>query len=162
MRNASGRIAVRFSLVTHTISGGPNSRRAVKLAVDMASAEKPEPALVTALHIVPFHAKEHSHVRGSRALEDSVDGIDFGNLESRVVQGADLGTTILEQAEGYDLIVLAASDEPVFKNLLVGTMTERVARQAKVTVMMVKRRSTPLHSFVRQALLEPTVPKPLD
>jgi len=144
------------------VSGGPNSRRAVKLAVDMASAEKPEPALVTALHIVPFHAKEPGHVRGSRALQDSVDGIDFGNLESRVVQGIDLGTTILEQAAGYDLIVLAASDEPVFKNLLVGTMTERVARQAKVTVMMVKRRSTPLHSFVRQALLEPTVPKPLD
>ena len=45
---------------------------------------------------------------------------------------------------------------------MVGTLAERVARDAKVTVMMVKRRSSPLHSFVRQTILEPTVPKPID
>lgn len=144
------------------VSGGPNSRRAVKLAVDMAKAETPDPASVTALHVVPHNVNEQGRVRGTRALQDSVDGIDFNPLELRVVEGADLASTILEQAKGYDLIVLAASDEPVFKNLLVGKMTERVARLAKVTVMMVKRRSTPIHSFVRQALLEPTVPKPLE
>ena len=118
--------------------------------------------MVTALHVVPSHANEQDRVRGMRALQDSVDGIGYEQLETLVVAGADLARTILEQAVGYDLIVLAASDEPLFKNLLVGKMTERVARKAKVTVMMVKRRSTPLHSFVRQALLEPTVPKPLD
>ena len=69
--------------------------------------------------------------------------------------------SILEEAEGCDLIVLGAAEEPVFKNFLVGPDTERIARRAKVTVMLVKRRSSPLHSFVRKALIEPTKPKPL-
>jgi nucleotide-binding universal stress UspA family protein len=83
-------------------------------------------------------------------------------LETRIIEGADTVDAIIEESEGFDLIVVPASDEPLFKNLLVGTRSERIARRASVTVMMVKRRSSPLHSFVRQALLEPTTPKPLD
>lgn len=144
------------------VSGGPNSRRAVKMSVTMAKAEKPEPAEVTVLHVIPLNATEQDRVRGRRAIEDSLNGIEFPRIRREIVEGSDLAQTILDCADGCDLIVLGASEEPVFKNLLVGTMTERVARQAHVTVMMVKRRSTPLHSFVRQALLEPTRPKPLD
>ncbi len=142
------------------VTGGLNSRRAVKMAVSMARAE-PEPAHVIVLHVVPVGAGEAAHIRGQRAIEDSLDGVEYAYVEQRIVEGSIPGESILEEAEGCDLIVLGAAEEPVFKNFLVGPDTERIARRAKVTVMLVKRRSSPLHSFVRKALIEPTKPKPL-
>ncbi len=144
------------------VSGGLNSRRAVKLAATMARAAKNGPIDITVLHVLPLHASARARARGGRALADSVEGIEFDRFELRMVEGPNEADTILAQSEGYDLIVIGASEEPLFKNFLVGRLPERIARAAEVTVMMVKRRSSPLHSFVRQALLEPTQPKPLE
>jgi amino acid transporter/nucleotide-binding universal stress UspA family protein len=147
------------------VSGGLNSRRAVRLAVSMARAEMPEPAAITILHVLPAGGGEASRVRGARAIEESMDGItglEELQIETRIVEGEDAVDAILEQSKGYDLIVLGASEEPVFRNFLVGTGPERVARGAEMTVMMVKRRSSPIHSLMRKAILEPTKPKPLD
>ena len=101
-------------------------------------------------------------MRAQHAIDVILENIDYDNIETRLIEGADTVDAVIEHSEGFDLIVVPASDEPLFKNLLVGTRSERIARRAKVTVMMVKRRSSPLHSFVRQALLEPTSIKPLD
>lgn len=144
------------------VSGGPNARRAVKLAVNMAQAGEEGPAKVTILHILPVGATDGERIRGENAIKHSLEGIEYGEIETRLVEGADLAETIIEQSENCDLIIIGASEEPIFKNLLVGTMPERIARKGKVTVMMVKRRSGPLHSFVRRAILDPTIPKPLD
>jgi CIC family chloride channel protein len=147
------------------VSGGLNSRRAVRLAVSMARAEQPEPAEVTILHVLPPNSGEAARVRGVRAIEESVDGIaglDELHIETRVTEGEDAVQVILDESKGFDLIVLGASEEPLFRNFLVGTGPERVARGADMTVMMVKRRSSPIHSLMRKAILEPTKPKPLD
>ena len=144
------------------ITGALNSRTAVKLAVNMAGSGENGPAHVRLLHVMPVNSRNGDLVRAQAAIEGMLEGVDYENLESALVEGQDPVEIILEYSEGYDLIVVAASDEPLFKNLLVGTLSERIARRAKVTVMMVKRRSSPLHSFVRQAILEPTTPKPLD
>ena len=43
-----------------------------------------------------------------------------------------------------------------FENILVGNVPEQVARRADVTVVMVKRRSSPIHDFLRKTVLEPS------
>ena len=144
------------------VAGGPNSRRAVRMAAAMARAGEDGPALVTLLHILPPGASTGDRVRGQRAVEDLLEGVEYDRIEIKMLEAPDPVEAILENSQGYDLIVIGATDEPLFKNLLVGTMPERVARRASVTVMMVKRRSGPLQSFVRKAILEPTQPKPLD
>ena len=68
---------------------------------------------------------------------------------------------VVDCGKECDLIVMGATEEPLFRNLLIGRLPERIARQADVTVVMVKRRSGALKSWVRQTILEPTVPKPL-
>jgi len=78
------------------------------------------------------------------------------------VEGQDVADTILEQAEQSDMVVIGATEEPVFRNFLVGTLPEKIARRARASVLVVKRRSSRLHSAVRQTILEPTEPKPLD
>ena len=143
------------------VTGGRNSRRAVRIAVNMASAEKPEPATVTILHVLPPGVDEVGRIRAERAVAESMHGVDGMPIETMYVEGDDPVESILSSAKGYDLIVIGATEEPVFTNFLVGTLPERVARGAEVTVMMVKRRSSPIHSFVRKALIEPTHLKPL-
>lgn len=128
----------------------------------MAQSGEEGPAQITLLHVMPLNARNGDLVRAQHAIEVILEDIQYDRLETRIVEGEDTVNAIIEESEGFDLIVVPASDEPLFKNLLVGTRSERIARRASVTVMMVKRRSSPLHSFVRQALLEPTTPKPLD
>ena len=144
------------------VTGGLNSRLAVKLAVSMANAESQEDVSLTILHVLPLGTNHRAEVVGQRALEASQEGVEYDHIGTIMVQSDDRAAAILDVAEGYDLIVIGASEEPIFRNFMVGTLAERVARDAKVTVMMVKRRSSPLHSFVRQTILEPTVPKPID
>ncbi|MEA1977125.1 MAG: amino acid permease [Chloroflexota bacterium] len=143
------------------VTGGRNSRRAVRIAVNMANAEKPEPATVTILHVLPPGVDEVGRIRAERAVAESMHGVEGVPIETMYVEGDDPVESILSSAKGYDLIVIGATEEPVFTNFLVGTLPERVARGAEVTVMMVKRRSSPIHSFVRKALIEPTHLKPL-
>ena len=52
--------------------------------------------------------------------------------------------------------MVGATQEPLFKNLLVGNIPEQVARRASVTVVMIKRRSSPLQSILRETVLAPS------
>jgi amino acid transporter/nucleotide-binding universal stress UspA family protein len=151
--------ALRSLLVP--VGGGPNSRRAAKIAVAMARGEA-KPAKVVVAHVVPVGAREEDRIRGKQAIDYALEGIDYPNIEIEFLEGNNIADPILEAALKHDLVVLGATEEPLFKNFLVGPLPERIARRSTVTVMMVKRRSSPLHSFVRQTLLEPTKLKPLD
>jgi nucleotide-binding universal stress UspA family protein len=73
-----------------------------------------------------------------------------------IVEGASVAETILVQAQASDLVVIGATAEPLFKNLLVGNIPERVAREAPVTVIVVKRRNSRLHAFLRRTVLPPS------
>jgi amino acid transporter/nucleotide-binding universal stress UspA family protein len=143
------------------VAGGPNSRRAAKIAVAMARGEA-KPAKVVVAHVIPVGAREEDRIRGKQAIDYALEGIDYPNIETIFLEGNNIADPIIEAAQEHDLVVIGASEEPLFKNFLVGPLPERIARRSKVTVMMVKRRSSPLHSFVRQTLLEPTKLKPLD
>jgi amino acid transporter/nucleotide-binding universal stress UspA family protein len=138
------------------VAGGPNSRRAVKLAVQMAQASEDGPAKVTLLHVVPFGTRNADRVRAQQVFEYTLEGIAYDLVDTLIVEGLGVLETVLDRAKGYDLIVLGATEEPLFRNLLMGNVAEQIARRAEVTVIVVKRRSSPLHSFLRQTVLEPT------
>ncbi len=144
------------------VSDGPNSRRAVRMAVSMARASQNGPVRVILLHVVPVGAQGAAIVRAEQCLDYVQEGLDYEAIETRLVEGSDVVDTVLEEAQthDHDLIVIGATEEPLFKNLLMGSISGQIARRAPVTVVMVKRRSSPFHSFLRQTVLEPsTVPK---
>jgi len=138
------------------VAGGPNSRRAAKMATVMAAAGQDSPAKVTLLHVVPVSAGNRAFVGAQQVIDYVLGGIEYEHIEPRIVEGSNVVDTVLQEAEGHDLIVLGATEEPLFQNLLMGNIAEQVAKQSKVTVITVKRRSSPLHSFLRQTVLEPT------
>jgi len=138
------------------VAGGPNSRQAVKMAVSMARGCETGAAKVRLLHVMPVGAGSRSQVRAEQALRLALEGIDYEHIDQKIVESTSVVDAILEQAEGQDLIVIGATGEPLFKNLLIGNIAEQVASRVSVTVIIVKRRSGPLHSFLRQTVLEPT------
>jgi amino acid transporter len=137
------------------VAGGPNSRRAAKMAVSMARGEN-APVKVTLLHVVPPGTCDSDLVWARKVLDHALDGVDYEHIEQRCVEGTDVVETVLAEAEGHDLLIVGASEEPLFRNLLMGNIPEQIAKRASVTVIVVKRRSSRIHSFLRQTILGPT------
>jgi amino acid transporter/nucleotide-binding universal stress UspA family protein len=140
------------------VSGGPNSRRAVRTAVSMALLGEEGPAQVNLMHIVPPGAGSRGSIRANQIFDYTLEGVDYPNISRNIIEGSNVMDTILENAENCecDLIVIGATDEPLFRNLLFGNIAEEVAKRAKVTVIVVKRRQSAFHSFLRQTVLEPS------
>jgi amino acid transporter/nucleotide-binding universal stress UspA family protein len=143
------------------VGGGLNTRRAIKLAVSMAKyADKP--AKVVLLHVMPPGMGPAGDVRAERNFWEQMDGTDYPNIEKAIIKSTKVADAILDFAQETDdrpksdLIVIGATNEPLFKRLLIGNISEKVAREADVTTIVVKRRNSPLHSFLRQTVLEPT------
>jgi amino acid transporter/nucleotide-binding universal stress UspA family protein len=147
------------------VAGGPNSRKAVKLAVHMAAAAEQGPAMVTLVHVLPYGARNGDRVRAEQVFRECLEGIEYESLEKRFVEGTDIVEAILGLARGsdeipqYDLVILGATQEPFLKNLFMGTIPARIAKGANVTVIMVKRRSSPFNSFLRQTVVPPVRPE---
>jgi amino acid transporter/nucleotide-binding universal stress UspA family protein len=144
------------------VGGGPNSRRATRMAISMARYGEEGPAKVTLLHARPPGSGIREQVRAKQVFDECLVGVEYENLETRSVEATDVATAVLgcaggqEDRPGCDLIVAGATNEPLFRNLLVGNTMERIARDAAVTVIVVKRRSGAFHSFLRQTVLEPS------
>jgi len=140
------------------VSDEPNSRRAVRMAVSMARASQNGPVKVTLLHVLPVGARNAAIVRAEQCLDYVLEGIESTFVEKRLVEGTDVVDSVIDEAQAgsHDLIVVGATEEPLFRNLLMGNVSGQIAGRAQVTVVMVKRRSSLLHSFLRQTVLEPT------
>jgi len=138
------------------VDGGANSQRAVRLASQIASVESGGQVKITLLHVVPLGARDGDRVRGLQAINYSREGSDYENMDYRIVEGASVVESVLAESQGYDLLVVGASEEPLFRNLLAGNVAESIAKRAEVTTIIVKRRSSRLHSFLRQTILEPS------
>ena len=129
--------------------------RAVRLAVQLAQESESVPAGVTLLHIVPTGADEARRISAEKVFDYTLEGITYPHVERQLVEGSNVVEAILSQADRHDLIVIGATEEPLFRNLLAGNVTEEVAKRSPVTTIMVKRRSSRLHSIVRQTVLMP-------
>jgi hypothetical protein len=85
-----------------------------------------------------------------------MEGLEYPPIQPRLLEGEKVAAPIIEASNDYDLVVIGAPEEPLFKNLLVGNVTEEVVNHVAATAIVVKRRSSRLHSVLRQTVLMPT------
>jgi hypothetical protein len=62
---------------------------------------------------------------------------------------------ILEAAKDCDLMVIGATKEPRFRNLLMGNVAQQVAEGVKCPVIIAKRQSSIVDAMLRETVLEP-------
>jgi len=136
------------------IAGGPNSRLAATVAMSIAR-NTDEDTEVVLIHVVvsgadPVQAK----ALAGKAFRRATQGIDFPFTE-RIVPAESPFDGIIEAAASSDMVVIGATKEPRFRNLLMGNVAQRVADGTTCPVIIVKRRSSMIDAMLRETVLTP-------
>ncbi len=125
------------------IAGGANSGRALEMAASQAqfvSRQTGEPAEVVALHLIRDEMSETDIAARASALDEEFSLSPRGiNLEVVRSEREDLAEEIVAQAEGFDQIIIGASEEGLLDQRLFGSVPQRVAENTQVNLVMVKR-----------------------
>jgi amino acid transporter/nucleotide-binding universal stress UspA family protein len=136
-------------------AGGENARLAISLAIDQArrfGARTGESPVVTLLNMcVPDDCSPEAQARGYELLRNLASDYDYP-LEVKVTPAEDLVDGIVRESAEHDLVVIGATAERLFDQVLFGTIPELVALRAPVTVMMVKGYKGPVRSWIRRSL----------
>jgi len=131
--------------------GGPSSSLALELAVAQAREYERENGFqphITALYVARGGDRRLIEL-GERILEKAVAPFDYP-IEPRVISAPTILEGILQEAEKSNLVVLGATEEGFFEQLLFGALPERVARECSKTVMIVKRYQGPVKSWIHR------------
>lgn len=137
------------------VAGGPNSHLAVYTAVSLAR-NLPEPAEVVMIHVaINSLAPMDVAARANNTFRRAATGVVYDQLTQQIVKADNPVEGILEAGKSADMIVIGATRETLFRNLLLGNVSQQVAEQAHCPVILVKRRSTILKSVLRETVLPP-------
>jgi nucleotide-binding universal stress UspA family protein len=141
------------------VAGGPNGRLAVMTAIALARNNE-QAGQVVLLHVAEEGAPPRvAEARAKNVFRRTAEGVDFP-LEEQIVYAPNPAAGILQAAADCDMVVIGATKEPLFVNLLMGNVSTQVADQAHCPVLIVKRRSTILHSMLRETVLTPVLVSP--
>jgi amino acid transporter/nucleotide-binding universal stress UspA family protein len=135
-------------------TGGLNAKLSIRLAIDQAHRfveRTGESSVVTLLYVcVPADACPEVRAEGFELLRNLASGFDYP-LEVKVVPADDVVDGIVEEAANHDLVVIGATAQRLFDQVLFGTVSERVTLRAPVTVMMVKGYRGPVRSWLQRS-----------
>jgi nucleotide-binding universal stress UspA family protein len=137
------------------VGGGPHARLALRLAWDIVRAEE---GSLTALRILPQAGQVDMEVEMEvlrQIVEDELGGIPEDvtfrlKRSDSVVEGILAEAAKTEDREGCDLIAIGASEEWFFRNLLFGSIPDRVADGAPCSVLLVRKHEPSAVSWLRR------------
>ncbi len=125
-------------------AGGPNADLALEMALTLARRNKAE---ITILYI----ARKGQEDIGRRILERTLQQVKTHQaVRTQVVVADHVVKGILKEAKDYDAVIMGASHEGVFQQILFGVIPEQVAKRCAKTVIMVKRSPGPIVSGLRR------------
>jgi nucleotide-binding universal stress UspA family protein len=96
-----------------------------------------------------------AQARAESAFRHALNGSAYDFVEKHTVTADTPLKGILKEAADSDMIVIGATKEPLFRNLLLGNVAQQVAEQANCPVIVVKQRSSMLASVLRETVLPP-------
>jgi nucleotide-binding universal stress UspA family protein len=137
------------------VAGGPNGRLAVSVAIALAR-NTPEQTRLILTHVAPTGVDStDAQARAQNAFRRATEGRRYELIERRVVTASSPVDGILQVAADCDMVVIGATREPLFRNILMGNVPEQVAERSHCPVIVVKRRSTMFASMLRETILTP-------
>ncbi|MEZ4769525.1 MAG: DUF389 domain-containing protein [Caldilineales bacterium] len=145
----NGDISGEVKRILVPTAGGPNAPVAAQLAMSFAKAHNAS--------VVGFSAvRDENDAEAQSAAEETVRSTFAGlegadDVEVRVVYNPKPIATILveEASNGYDLVMLGASNEGMLDNILFGNVPERVAAEAPIPAIMVRAGQAASEAFLR-------------
>ena len=109
----------------------------VELAVDIAALiAKRFDAEVTVFHVVKQEGSGKEETTATDVISERLQGI---RNTVKVAEADDVAAAILAESENHDLVVIGATAESLFQQVLFGSVPVKVARSCTRTVLMVKK-----------------------
>ncbi len=128
-------------------AGGPNAALATEMAIALAEEYGGK---VTALYICRS-GTEAEVEQAKRVIDQTLAGFESDRpLEPRVIVTPDVVQGVLAEAKEHDLVLLGATREGLFQQLVVGNVPETIARRCSKTVIIVKRHAGPVRSWLHR------------
>ncbi|MGH2523332.1 MAG: glucosyl-3-phosphoglycerate synthase, partial [Anaerolineales bacterium] len=117
------------------IRGGPYAELALRLSLEWA---RNQPTRVTSLHLRLADEKSEGTKRDApfRGIARVLSSLP--EVHRREAETADAAQTILEASHNFDLVVIGATARPVRSSASLGPVAERVLRESRVGVIVVK------------------------
>ncbi len=118
------------------MAGGPNSVRAARLAMLLSENYGSE---VTALYVQSGQSSPEQIEESRRRIAQMLEGLELSHLpEQKVIVADSVIEGIVEEAAGYDLVLLGASEETLFDQFLFGSIPQQIAARVPKTVIIVR------------------------
>ena len=121
-----------YARVLVPLAGGPNGAFALEVASILADKEAGE--------VVAFTVAGHRKFDIGQFLADHVERLHLPpeRVQAKVVTAPDVVEAILQESEGYDLVVLGSTAEPLLYQFARDPIPETVAKRCTKPVVMVK------------------------
>jgi len=117
-------------------AGGPHAPLAARIALAIGRGHG---ATVTLLYVCRPGASEEERQRGERVIEHTLADLETEQpVERRMITG-EVIQAVIEEARGYDLVLVGATGERLFQRILFGNIPKGIAEGCPRTVMMVRR-----------------------
>ncbi len=130
------------------MSGGPNATLAIELALTAAPASE-----ITALYVARKELGQPEVALGYTRLQNMLmTWQDNTRVHPKVVQAHNVIAGILDEArQGYDSILLGASNEGFLDRMIFGNVPQTIAVQSTVPTIIIKRQSGAVQRYLHGA-----------
>ena len=131
-------------------AGGPHARLAAELLNVLGAAFDME---VTAGYVVPPSATMSDREEAQRWIEKTLTHVDQTlPVNTELIEAESVAGGLALASRNYDLVVIGAAKEPLFRKMLLGEIPEKVARHSPASVLVVKRYEGAVRSIVKKML----------
>lgn len=119
------------------VSGGPNTELAATTAGSLARAHDAD------LHVITIRSPMNSareHTQAESMLQQVISNFtQVPTITQEIIEGESVTEAIIDQSEGFDLMILGAASNTLFRRSLVGSMPEQIGRESACPVIIAKR-----------------------
>jgi amino acid transporter/nucleotide-binding universal stress UspA family protein len=131
-------------------AGGPNAQ----LAADLLNAlSKSFDMKVTTGYVVPPDATEDQRHTARNWIDKTLANMHVDvPVEKQLIESESVAGGLAKASRDFDLVVIGAAKEPVFRKILIGEIPQKVARYSPASVLVVKRYVGPFKTLFKRIL----------
>jgi uncharacterized hydrophobic protein (TIGR00271 family) len=147
---ARGREWEQVDRILVPTAGGPHALIAAQLAMLLSQTYGSQ---VTVLYVQLGRATPEQMEENRRLIAQTLAGLEFSSPpEQKVVIADSVVEGIVEEAKGYDLVLLGASEEGLFDQLVFGSIPQQIAARVPKTAVIAKRYGGPTEFWTRKLI----------
>jgi len=135
----------KYMTVLVPVAGGPNGEFALETASLMVERDG---GRVVLFNVAPPGEPTYDIDAFLESVSARADCPDVA-FESKYAISRDRLNRIIEESANYDLVVLGATRDPLFRQFVMGSLPEELARRCDTPLIMVKAKNS-LQSFIRR------------